>query len=247
METAPDQKTYALFSTMENRELAGKLEQKGAKVFRFAPAAIHRVTSKENSEIIKNNLRLFDWIIFPDVFAVDCFLQILEESEVDLFELDAVQILACGEAVADRLRFVQIHADVIPHTIEKQTVFSTLLDYLGKEILAKSKILMPKATHFVPEFKDDLISSGAEITEIPVYQAQIDDKNKPANLKALIKGGAVDEFIFGSPEDLLSLKYYFSTEDLFEILRDIKTSGTNERAIQALRENDLHPKVFQIK
>lgn len=247
METASNQKTYALFSNVENRELAGKLEQSGAKVFRFSAVTIHPIISEENSETLQNNLREFDWIVFPDVFAADCFLQILEESGIDPFELDAVQILACGEAVADRLRFVQIHADIIPQTIEKETVFSTLLNYLGGENLGNRNFLIAKAAHSEMEFKDELIKSGANVTEIAVYQAQIDDKNKTANLKALLKGGAIDEFIFSSPEDLLSLKFYLSTEDLSEILRDVKTSGTNESAMQALRENDLRPNFFHIK
>jgi uroporphyrinogen-III synthase len=247
METASDQKTYALFSNVENRELAEKLEQKGAKVFRFAAVTIHRITSKETAETIKNNLREFDWIVFPDVFAADCFLQILEEIGIDPFELDAVQILACGEAVADRLRFVQIHADVIPQTIKTETIFSTLLNYLGEDKLGDRNFLIAKAVHFETALKDELTESGANVTEIAVYQAEIDDKNKTANLKALLKGGAIDELIFSSPEDVLSLKHYLLTEDLSEILRGVITSGTNESAMQALRENDLRPKFFHIK
>jgi uroporphyrinogen-III synthase len=247
METALNQKTYALFSTAANQKLAVKLEQNGAKIFRFAPVGVRAINTKENAEILRNDLLKFDWIVFPDVFAVDCFLQILEEIEIDAFELDAIHVFALGEAVSDRLRFVQIHADVIPHFIEKQAIISTLLNYLGEDKIKDMSFLIPKAAHFETEFKGELVELASSVTEIAVYELQDSEKDKTVNLKALLKGGAIDEFIFDSPEDLLSLKYYLGGEDLSEIFVDIKTSGTSETVIKALRENGLRPLFFPIK
>lgn len=247
MEIASNQKTYALFSTPANQKLAANLEQEGAKVFRFAPVTTHKIRFEENSEIVRNRLHEFDWLIFPEIFAVDHFLEILEAGKVDLFELDTVQIFALGEAVADRLRFVQIHSDVIPHSLKKRIILSTLLNYLSKTDLKEVNFLIPGCGNFETEFKTELIGLGANVTEIAVYQAQLDEKDKTANLKALLKGGAIDEFIFDLPEDVLSLKYYLAGEVPAEILSEVKISGTNETAIQALRENDLTGRVFQIK
>jgi uroporphyrinogen-III synthase len=245
MEISSNQKTYALFSSPSNRKLIADLEQKGAKAFQFAP--IETVKTDAGKEIIKNNLDEFEWIIFPDVFAVDYFLEILEESEIDLFELDAAQVLAFGESVADRLRFVQLHADVIPHSIETKTIFSTLIDYLGKEDLSGLKFLIPKETTFDSALKHKLTGAGANVTELAVYRLEIAAQNKTANLKALLKGGAIDEFVISSPEDIIALKHYLAADELAEILLDVKISAVNEGSIQILRENKLRPNFFQIK
>lgn len=247
METSSNQKTYALFSNPVHRKLVARLEENGAKVFGFAPIETEIIKTEYNSEIIKNNLTAFDWIIFPDIYTVDYFLEILEKNAIDLFELDAARVLAFGEAVADRLRFVQLHADIIPHSTEIETVFSALTDYLGKETISGLKFLFPMEKTFDSKLKDKLTASGADVTDLIIYQIKIVEKNKTANLKALLKGGAIDEFIITSAEDIVSLKYYLSNENLREVLSEIKISGVDENSMQTLRENNLRPHFFQIK
>ncbi len=241
MQNASNQKTYALFSTPANRKLAAALSKSEAKVFEFEPVEIRAVKT------VQISADDFEWIIFPDVYAVDFFLELLEESSIDLFELDAAHVLTLGEPVADRLRFVQLHADVIPPTIETETVFAALTDYLGKENLNGLRVAVPKESGFEFELKGKLTDAGATVTEIIVYQANVAEKNKTANLKALLKGGAIDEFIVSAPEDVVSLKHYLSPDDLPEIFAGVRVSGTNEISMQALRENNLRPHFFHIK
>ncbi len=246
MEIVADKKTYALFSNAQAVVLAAKLEHKGAKVFRFAPPVVRQIISNEISKIVKNDLRDFDWIIFPDVFAVDSFVRILEENEVDLFELDALQIVALGEAVSDRLRFVQLHADIIPAFTDAESVFSTILQYLEADDLSALNFMMPKASQTTIDLTKILSESGASVLELAVSEVEL-MTNQRAKITALIAGGAIDEFIFTSPEDVFSLKHFLVTDDLSKILDGISTSGTNEIAIQALRENNLRPHFLKIK
>jgi uroporphyrinogen-III synthase len=244
MESSSNKKTYALFATPLNRKLAAALEAGGAKVFGFEPVETGQINSRQNSEIIKNNLHEFDWIIFPDVYAVEFFIGLLEENQVDLFELDAAHVLAFGEAVTDRLRFVQLHADIIPPTIETEIVFQTLTDYLGKENLSGLRFIVPREGESDSDLKRKLIKAGTNVTEIAVYQIKPAEKNKTANLKALLKGGAIDELIISSAEDVVSLKHYLSTENLSESLSEVRVSGTNEISMQTLKENNLRPHFF---
>lgn len=244
MEIVSNQKTYALFLNVATQKLAEKLESEGAMVFRFSPVATRQIRSEESSEIIKNNLHEFDWIIFPDVFAVDHFLNLLEENKLEFFELDALRVMAFGEAVADRLRFVQLHADIIPPAIDADIIFSTLFSYLGKDDLTGVNFLMPKGLEFETDLTNKLIERGANVSELAVYEIESIEKDKTAKIKALLKGGAIDEFIFDSPEDILSLKYYLASGILSEIMSGIKILGTNETMLHALRENDLHPHFF---
>lgn len=247
MEASSNQKTYALFSNPANRKLVAQIEQTGAKVFQFERIQPEKLNVDAGLELIKSGLNTFDWIIFPDIYAVEYFLEMMEENEIDLFELDEIRVLAAGEAVADRLRFVQLHADIIPQTIEPETIFSSLLSYTGTANLANLKCLIPKESAFDGTLKKILIDAGAYITELAVYQAHIEDKNKTANLKALLKGGAIDEFIFTSAEDIMSIKFYVFPEKLTGLFPETIASGIDEITMQTLRENDLHSKFFQIK
>lgn len=245
METSSNEKTYALFSTPVNRKIIAQIEQTGAKTFQFAPVKTERINA--DLENIKNNLFAFDWIIFPDVYAVDYFLEILEETGIDFFNLDEIRILAMGEAVADRLRFVQLHADIIPHSTEIETVFAALSSYVGKDNLDGLSFLIPKEITFDAQLQKSLIKSEASVSEIAIYKALLDEKIKTPNLKALLKGGAIDEFIFTSAEDIISLKFYLFPEKAAKVLSGVKTSGIDEITMQALRENNLRPAFFQIK
>jgi uroporphyrinogen-III synthase len=244
MEIVSNQKTYALFLNVSTEKLAEKLESEGAMVFRFSPVTTRLVRFEESPEIIKNNLHEFDWIVLPDVFAVDHFLNLLEENKLEFFELDALRVMAFGEAVADRLRFAQLHADIIPSAIDADIIFLTLLNYLGKDDLTGMNFLMPKGLEFKTDLTDKLIERGANVSELAVYEIESGEKDKTAKIKALLKGGAIDEFIFDSPEDILSLKYYLANAVLSEIMSGIKILGTNETMLHALRENALHPHFF---
>lgn len=237
METFTYSKTYGLFTTAANRKIIKDLETRGAKVFQFPPCEIESIKNAEVITFIQNSLAEFDWIIFADVFAVDYFLEILETCKIDFFELDEKRIVAFGEAVSDRLRFSQIHADVIPNSIETDDIFSAILDYLQVDQIAQANFLLPKFVGFETDLKDKLREAGANLAELEIYQ--IESNKEFAKLKALLTGGAIDEFIFNAPEDVFFLRRYFSLEKLSEILLDIQVSARNEITRQTLRENNL--------
>ena len=245
MQDETKEKTYALFSNASNRKLIAKLEEEGGEVLLISPLEIMEVNSEANRALLKNNLSEIDWIIFPDVLAVEKFLKILEENEIDTFELDEKQVLALGEAVADQLRFAQLHADIIPKTIDAETVFSTLTGYLGKDEFANLNFLFPKEENFVSELKRKLFDKNAKVIEMIVYHLAIKEKNEAGKLKALLKGGAIDEIIFTSPRDVVFFKYFIAPENFPEIFSDIKISGVNEITINNLRENNLKPQYFK--
>lgn len=247
MPDSADQKTYGLFSTVANRKLVRELESGGAKVFQFPPIETEKVILDKTSIGYLQNLIAFDWVIFPDVLAVDYFLQALEMCEIDFFELDAVNVFALGEAVADRLRFVQLHADLIPNSVETKSVFATLDNYISRNGLENLRFLLPKEIFSNIELTKKLTENKATVTELPIYQAAISDKREVSKLKALLKGGAIDEFIFSSPTDLISLKYLFSDDSISEILAETEISATDEVMFQALKEYNQKPKIYQIK
>ncbi len=242
-ETA-NEKTYALFSTPNNKKLIADLEAQSKKVVKLPAFETERTTLDESSlEKLQNPAR-FDWIIFPDVLTVDYFLQILEENEVDLFELDDVRICAFGEAVSDRLRFVQIHTDVLPNKIEDSEIIEAIKNYVNSENgLRGLKILLIRQENTILSTTEKLIERNADASEIAIYQTILNEKAVLSKLKALIKGGAIDEFILSEPEELIYLKYLLNTEkinaDLFE-----QWSATNEVTFKTLFEVGIKPRFF---
>lgn len=245
--TNSNEKTYALFSNPANRKIISKLEKDGAKVFKFPPLETEKIVLDKKIIADLENFSNFDWIIFPDVLTVDYFLQNLQENEIDLFEIDSVRVCAIGEAVADCLRFVQLHADVIPTSTKTKDVFLALSDYIGKDKLNGLKFLLPKEKSLEYEIKKSLIMSSANVIELPIYQAKISSAIEIAKLKILLTGGAIDEFIFSTPTDLLAFKSYFNTDSIAAILSEIKVSALDKTVLQALGESNLTAAYFHLK
>lgn len=139
------------------------------------------------------------------------------------------------------MRFVQLHADIITKSRKTNEVFSTLLSYIGESEIAKLNFIISKAFEYNSGLKDKLIESQASVTELPIYQMLTTDKKETAKIKALIKGGAIDEFIFTTPEDVISMTNYVFPESLPGIFSGITVSGMDEVTLQTLSESNLNP------
>ena len=245
--TNSNEKTYALFSNPTNKKIIAELEKQGVKVFQFPPLETEKTVLDEKSVVDIKNLNAFGWVIFPDVLTVDYFLQILEENAIDLFEMDSIQVCAFGETVADRLRFAQLHADVIPTSVEAANVFLALSDYIGKDELCNLKFLLAKEISQEFEIKEKLVESDASVVELPIYQAKISRTDETAKLKVLLKGGAIDEFIFSLPTDLIALKHYFNNKLISTTISEINVSTVDKAMFQTLKEHDLKADYFRLK
>lgn len=245
MSNSVAEKTYAFFKTPLNKNLVAKFTNNRVNFFQFPPLEAEKIRLKsEEIELIKN-IKKFDWLIFTDVLAVDCFLQILTENDIDFFELDAVRVCAFGETVADRLRFAQIHADVIPNEINAQTIFSAIGFYAGDNDLKNLKMLLLKENSADVGAANLLQKANAELVEMPIYTAKISDKNEITKLKTLLKGGAIDEFILTAPEDLVALHYYFPNDaELKTIFEEVKATANDANIIQNLKENEIKAHYF---
>lgn len=242
-----NEKTFALFSTPTNKKIVLELEKKGARVFQFPPLQTEKTVLDEKTVVAIKNFLEFDWLIFPDVLTVDYFLQSLRENQIDSFEMDLIQVCAVGEAVADRLRFAQAHADVITNSSEDEAVFLALSDYIGQEKLRSLKFLLLKELSRQPKIKERLIESGANVFELAIYQAKIPNAERITKLKVLLKGGAIDEFIISSPVDLIALQNYFENFSLAEILSEVSISAADKNIFQSLKEHNLKSEMFQPK
>lgn len=239
-------KTYALAATATGKKLAAQLAAGGATIVFLPTIETERLDLDEKSNYLLTVADDFDWLIFPDIFAADFFLQAFEDVGKDFFELDAVRVCTFGEAVADRLRFAQIHADVIANSIEPAAITASLVAYIGETALSGKRFLAVKkrsASSDVEAVEANLEKKGAIVSSIEIYAARI--TGALPRLKALLAGGAIDEFVFGAPADLLALREFLPDLTLPEILRDIRVSATDEVTLQNLREHNLEAHYFR--
>lgn len=242
-------KTYAIFSAPANKKIISELRAASHEVIEFPRVEAEKIELSSAEKFLLENVSDFEWIIFPDVYAVDFFLAALEEeAQVELFELDLLRILAFGEAVADRLRFVQIHADVIPARIEAENAFKALRDYLSDEEEFKNlRVLLPKKASTATtetSLTEMLRRSGAEVSELNIYRLKAENAAGLTKLKALLKGGAVDEFVFTAAADASDLAF-ISGEKLKDLLAGTSVSAIDETTFQTLREYELRPLYFK--
>lgn len=246
MANSLEKKTYAVFANAANKKLISDLEKNGCKVFRFPTLETEKIYLDEAKREFLKKITNFDWLVFTDIYSVEFFLQALDENGLDYFEIDAVKVCALGEAVSDSLRFVQLHADVIPDTRKTEKVFSAIKDYLYTDEIKNLKFLLVKEISQICKLTEKLKENGAEVFELSVYQAKISNKNEIVRLKTLLSVGAVDEFVFSSAADFVALQFYFAGESIADFLAEIQISATSEIVFQTAKELNFRPLYFHL-
>lgn len=230
------EKTYALFLNPVNRKIISELEVIGAKTILFPALQTQEILSDETNDL-SSFLKNFDWLIFPDIYTVEFFLQKLEQEEFDFFELDEIRVCTFGESVADRLRFVQVHADIIPNSIKTAEVLQTIKDYfINEDELKTAKFLIFKEKNTVAEISKELENLGGKVSELSIYETIAEKESETAKLKSLLVGGAIDEFIFTSPFDIINLAHLFPTENLADVLAETVLYAADNVTTQSIQE-----------
>ncbi len=235
-----ERETVGIIKNGRNKQLINFLRTQNKNVVEFAEIKTECLELSEQQLLIFNSLEKFDWLVFTDVFTVECFFIVLENIGFELFELDGYKICAFGEAVADKLRFSQIHSDVIPSKLSAEVILSDIKDYIFDEKqFLKSKFLIVKSQNKISELVNVFEKNAVQFIELEIYKS-ISDKNS-SNTKslALLAGGAIDRFIFTSPEDLETLLHYAPDKKPNDFLADIKPEATDSVTEQTLRENGL--------
>jgi uroporphyrinogen-III synthase len=228
--------TAAVAADARSKKVRELLVSQGKQVLEFPLIRpVETPLDGAGRDLIKN-LPDFDWVIFTDIFTVDIFFEHLDREDLDYFLLDEMRICALGEAAADRLRFRQVHTDVIPADNSARTVFSAIRDYVYEEKnLSDARILLLRETGRASELADLLKSKTAAVAELEIYESAGFDSPETAKFKALVLGGAIDEFVFSSPEDVYSL-FKMIGPDLAGALKEAKVISADEITAQTLQE-----------
>lgn len=240
-----NENTYGIVKTPANQKLIDHLKSEGAEVIEFPDLETFGKLSSGNAVEILKLVENSDWLIFTDILAVEHFVGFLEKIEFDLFELDDLRVCSFGEAVSDRLRFVQLHTDVVAEKLNTQMVLEDILKYIAdKAVFIKTKFLIVKGVSTGDQLKKLIESKNGKAENLSVYEFQDIREMNFTKLKSLLIGGAIDEFIIASPIDLLIIREIFQFDNFQTLFDEITFSAKDDITFQFLRENDVTPKFF---
>lgn len=230
-------------------DFAGELEAFGARVITIP---LHEMVAADDYAPLDDaidNLYGYDWIIFTGQNIVARFFRRLKQRGIGVEELDGLKICAIGTATANRLRDMEVHVDTVPMDAKTEGVFQSLTDYVGgAEQLVGLNFLLPRAASTSTELQFALEAMGARCDTVAVYQTTFPTETDRARVHALLAGGAVDCVAFESPSAVENFASLFETDDLSELLRDVRIACigdlTDEAAKRFRLSVDIQPADF---
>jgi uroporphyrinogen-III synthase len=242
MTRTSEEKAYGLISTPANESVAAELKNGGSRVIEF-PAVLSPAGLGQGDVLA--DIEDLDWIVFPDIFSTNYFFEALGGPGRGPADVEFLQTCAVGEATANRLRCFHVHTDLVLQSAAE--ALPALSDYLAGAGLKGLKFLIPKMKGAGSELGQALIEAGAAVTELPVYQhLETAEENLP-KLRALLAGGAVDEFVFCHPGDVDNLLYICETVDIQTLLSGIKVAAANESVAVLLDGLGLRASILRLK
>lgn len=200
MESEKLRQTAAAFGTASNKIAIRNLETRFERVLVISEPLFGPVIPDDSLSSALSNLGGFDWVVFSDIRATDHFLEMTESFGFDLHSLDETMVCAVGEAVADRLRFDQIHSDVIPTRTDPDTVLAQMESYSGGIEGAAILIVETEDSPFSPG--NVMSGSGGTVTRSATCRLEAKGAGLGPKETALLLGGGVDAFYFGEPSDV---------------------------------------------
>jgi uroporphyrinogen-III synthase len=232
---------YGIVSTRLNQKLISKLQQENINLRVFPSPEVKIKTPDTQERQILKKLTDFDWLIVTDIYAADFLIKVMEREEIDKFDLDLVKVCTLGESVADCLRLFQIHVDLIPIDNRTSTIFKAISNFALVDS-ASLKVLLIQHDNLFAGLARDI----ANLQQLQVYRTEIKDSAKLTKMKALLRGGAIDAFLFSSVEEITNLSLMFCELNLDKLLSGCEIIALNPQAYQSLRENRLNPKLLQL-
>lgn len=230
-------KTIGIINSPTNQRVIQELRVQGVEVM-LLPHLITRKTdiSSDNGKFI-NDLANFDWLIFTDIFAVDYFVEELIEQDFDLYELDNLRICAFGEIVADRLRFSQIHSDVISRNLNPIIIIEDIKNYTASDNeKINTSFLIITAENDILKTSDELKKISKNLIVKKVYSTNIDELEDLLKIRILINSGAIDEVNFYSGEDLFDFLQIAGIPSLKDLSKQINFTSKNETILKSIEE-----------
>ncbi|MFV0390177.1 MAG: hypothetical protein ACK5NT_15660 [Pyrinomonadaceae bacterium] len=228
----------AIFETAANRKMINTLRNAGFDVTCLFAISLDDLFVTETD--LPTRLGEFDVLILPEQFSSQLLLNQFRSRNADLFALDDICVCTLSEAVADSLRFEQIHSDIIPQNCSFASVENALLNYFSGQIDGlRIAVYGCEAFAELAKYKSRF---GAEVFES--FNIPVEFSKKFARQKLLIECGSFDQIVFGTADDILRYKLIFANLAFGEIPNDFEIKTCDGNTFQAAREALLSPRML---
>jgi len=190
----PSKQKYIVLtrSKEENEILAAKLGELGLKTLNSPSISISQNLSPQKFKKYLSNITDYDWIIFTSQNGVKFFMSELKTVGINL---PKIKIAAVGEKTAESAKKYGLKISFIPKTFTSKGLAKDIPKLKGK------KILLPRSNIGNPEFKEQLETKGAIVTDMPIYKTT-NPKNKLMEFKNLHKNKQILYLTFTSPSTI---------------------------------------------
>ncbi|MFQ5670226.1 MAG: uroporphyrinogen-III synthase [Acidobacteriota bacterium] len=173
--------------------LIEQLRQAGARVIEFPTIQVEMTSDTQQLDAALNSLRRNAWIVFTSVNGVEMFFARLHELGMDARSMGGIKIAAIGPATAAALTRHGVHADTVPARYQAEG----LLEALGGESVAGTRILLPRAQAARDVLPETLRRRGAIVDVVPIYRTTVPAVDVDG-LRNALDAGLVDVVIFTS-------------------------------------------------
>jgi len=219
-------------SRSQASKLTTALEELGAECIE-APA-IKIVPPVDNYEALDKALGQLDkynWLIFTSTNGVEHFWHRLVAGGKDARVLYKARICAIGAATAQALASHGITADVVPERYQAEGI----IEALDNELIAGTKILIPRAAEARALLPEALTKAGAQVDVVVAYETVMGDAEAVEIRDSLAKG-EIDVVTFTSSSTVENLLKILKEP---ELLKEAQLAAIGPITAETMQKNGL--------
>ena len=219
-------------SRSQASKLTAALEELGAECIE-APA-IKIVPPVDNYEALDKaigQLDKYNWLIFTSTNGVEHFWHRLVAGGKDARGMYKARICAIGAATAQALASHGITTDVVPERYQAEGI----IEALANELIAGTKILIPRAAEARALLPEALTKAGAQVDVVVAYETVMGDAEAVEIRNSLAKG-EIDVVTFTSSSTVKNLLKLIKDP---ELLKEVQLAAIGPITAETMQKNGL--------
>jgi uroporphyrinogen III methyltransferase/synthase len=199
--------------------LRDALEADGARVVLMPTIVIEPPADWAPLDAALDHAADYRWVIFTSVNGVEMTRRRLAERGRGVEVLRGRRVAAIGPATAAALDAWGLPAELVPD----EYVAEGLARRLAEAVDAGDRVLLPRAAETRDLLVRELTSLGARVDEVAAYRTR-PAKGTSAELKARLRGGAVDVVTFTSSSTVRHFAALFAPGEMASLMRGVRVA-----------------------